>query len=92
MSGSEPEINEGYFYCEHRACGTLVEHFFAVLGIKPRALCMLDKHYTTELHPQPLSLLIWFDVPTICCFQTSSPNLACVRAFPVAFYKACSNF
>jgi hypothetical protein len=26
---------------------------FVVLGIKPRVSCMLSKHKTTELHPQP---------------------------------------
>jgi hypothetical protein len=26
--------------------------FFVVVGIKPRALCILGKHLTTELHPQ----------------------------------------
>jgi ankyrin repeat protein len=27
---------------------------FAVLGIEPRALCVLGEHSTMELHPQPL--------------------------------------
>jgi hypothetical protein len=30
---------------------------FPVLGIEPRASCMLHNHYTTELPPTPLSHL-----------------------------------
>lgn len=29
---------------------------FVVLGIKPRAFCMLAKHFTSELHPQLLTV------------------------------------
>lgn len=41
--------------------------FFVVLGIKPVALCMLGKHCSTELHPEPL-LFIRCKSP----FQSSS--------------------
>jgi hypothetical protein len=29
-----------------------------VLGIKSRALCMQDKHSTTELHPQSMGYIL----------------------------------
>lgn len=31
---------------------------FVVLGIKPRAFCMLAKHFTSELRPQLLTLSV----------------------------------
>jgi hypothetical protein len=38
--------------------GSFFFFFFTVLGIKSRVLCMLGKHSTTELHPQPF--FVWY--------------------------------
>jgi hypothetical protein len=38
----------------------MMEVFFSVLDIEPRAGCMLGKCFTTELYPQPLPPFISF--------------------------------
>jgi hypothetical protein len=39
---------------------TLFFIYFLVLGIKPRALCILGKHSTSELHPQPANYFLHY--------------------------------
>jgi hypothetical protein len=59
------------------ACRGLLFFAFLVLGVEPRALNMLGKHSTTEIHPSPSSflyLLYWvYNRNSINSYRVNKP-------------------
>jgi hypothetical protein len=65
--------------------GLFIYLFLMMVGIKPRASCMLDKHSTTELHPWPYFTGLFWGLNEIVCESTCHLLARCPQARQVIF-------